>query len=135
MYFLMIEYSYDVIELSIFVIYDVQYVPIAYGSKINWIFIFANHKWTTHILNALIFMFSKFCFIKMCDFVNYFSNLIYMYFHQGLKKFNVQKMIYHHFHLNLSKVEIFCLLVFGDIVMKMDNFYLFEEVLIFLFHT
>jgi hypothetical protein len=31
----MIEYSFDVIDLSIFVIYDVQYVTIAYGSKIN----------------------------------------------------------------------------------------------------
>ncbi len=34
MQFLMIECSYDVIDLSIFVIYDMQYV-VAYGSKIN----------------------------------------------------------------------------------------------------
>jgi hypothetical protein len=31
----MIECSYDVIDLYIFVIYDVQYVVAAYGSKIN----------------------------------------------------------------------------------------------------
>jgi hypothetical protein len=31
----MIGCSYDVVDLSIFVIYDVQYVGTAYGSKIN----------------------------------------------------------------------------------------------------
>jgi hypothetical protein len=31
----MIEYSSNVIDLFIFVIYDVQYVVPAYGSKIN----------------------------------------------------------------------------------------------------
>ncbi len=44
-------------------------------------------------------------------------------------------MIYHHLHLNISKIEIFCLLVFGGIVVKMDYLYLFEEVLKVLFHT
>jgi hypothetical protein len=43
--FCIIECSYDVLDLSIFVIYDVQYVTIAYGFK------------TTRVLNALIFMF------------------------------------------------------------------------------
>jgi hypothetical protein len=43
-------------------------------------------------------------------------------------------MICHHFFLNL-KIEMFCLLVFRCIVVKMDNFYLFEEVLKFLFHA
>ncbi len=33
--FLIIECSFDVIDLFIFVIYDVQYVAITYGSKIN----------------------------------------------------------------------------------------------------
>jgi hypothetical protein len=36
----MIECSFDVIDLCIFVIYDVQYVAFAYGSKINWTFVF-----------------------------------------------------------------------------------------------
>ncbi len=35
MHFLMIECSFDVIYLFIFVIYDVQYVVVAYGSKTN----------------------------------------------------------------------------------------------------
>ncbi len=35
MYFLIIECSFDVIDLFIFVIYDVQYVVATYGSKIN----------------------------------------------------------------------------------------------------
>ncbi len=35
MHFLMIECSYDDIDLSNFVIYDMQYVVAAYGSKIN----------------------------------------------------------------------------------------------------
>jgi hypothetical protein len=40
----MIECNYDVINLSIFVIYDVQYFVTTYGSQINWIFVFAKHK-------------------------------------------------------------------------------------------
>jgi hypothetical protein len=35
MNFFMIECNYNVIDLSIFVIYDVQYVVVAYRSKIN----------------------------------------------------------------------------------------------------
>jgi hypothetical protein len=37
--------------------YDVQYVVATYGFKINWIFIFVNHKWATHVLNALVLLF------------------------------------------------------------------------------
>ncbi len=55
--FFMIECNYDVIDLSNFVIYDVQYVAISYGFKINWIYVFVNHKWASHILNTLAFMF------------------------------------------------------------------------------
>jgi hypothetical protein len=58
-----------------------------------------------------------------------------MYFHQGLKNLDIQKMIYHHFFKNILKIEIFCLLVFGNIIVKMDHFHLFEEVLNFLFHA
>ncbi len=34
--------------------YDVQYDATKYGSKINWISIFANHKGATCMLNALV---------------------------------------------------------------------------------
>jgi hypothetical protein len=63
-HFCMIKYSYDVIDLFTFVMYDVQYVATAHGSKINWIFVFAKHKWTTHVLNALVFMFLRVRFRK-----------------------------------------------------------------------
>jgi len=58
-----------------------------------------------------------------------------MYFHQDLNNIDIQKMIYHHFLLNILKIEIFCLFMFGSIVVKMDNFHLFEKVFNFLFHT
>ncbi len=57
--FFMTKCSFDVIDLSIFVIYDVQYVIATYGSKINLKSIYANHKWAPCILNALVFMFLK----------------------------------------------------------------------------
>jgi hypothetical protein len=44
MHFFMIECNYDVIDLFIFIIYDVQYVAATYGSKINYIYVFANRK-------------------------------------------------------------------------------------------
>jgi hypothetical protein len=56
MHFLMIKCSFDVIDLFIFVIYDMQYVAVAYGFKMNWISIFANHKWVAHMLNAFVFL-------------------------------------------------------------------------------
>jgi hypothetical protein len=71
----MIKCSYDVINSSNFVIYDVQYVRVTYGSKINRISILVNHKCVTHILNALIFMFLRICFKKMCSFINFFLRL------------------------------------------------------------
>jgi hypothetical protein len=58
-----------------------------------------------------------------------------MYFHQGLNNLNIQKMIYHHFLKKISKIEIFCLFVYGGIVVKIDNSHSFEEVLKFLFFT
>ncbi len=72
MHFLMIECSFDVIDLSVFVIYDVQYVVAKYGSKITQIYVFANHKWTC-ILNALVFMFLGVCFKKICGLLIYFQ--------------------------------------------------------------
>ncbi len=40
--FSIIECNYEVIDLSILIMYDVQYDVIAYESKIIWIQIFAN---------------------------------------------------------------------------------------------
>jgi len=136
----MIKCNYDVIDLSIFIVYDVQYVASVYGSKINWIFVFSNHKWATRILNALVlnalvFMFLGVPFKNCAILLIYFSNLIYMYFHQGLKNLDIQKLIYHHFFFKNLKNEIFFLLVFGSIVVKTDNLHLFEKVINFLFHA
>ncbi len=58
-----------------------------------------------------------------------------MGFHQGFKNLDTQKIIFHHFKKHFLKIEIFCLLVYGSIVVKMDNSHLFEEVLKFLFHA
>jgi hypothetical protein len=80
-------------------------------------------------------MFLGVCFKKSATLLIYFSNLIYMYFHQGFKNLDIWQMIYHHFILNLLEIEIFCLLMFGGIIVKMDNFHLFEKVLKILFHA
>jgi len=37
--------------------------------------------------------------------------------------------------LNLSKIEIYLLLVYGGIIVKMDNSHVFEVILNFLFHA
>jgi len=52
----MIEYSYDVIDLFIIAIFDVQYVVVTYVSRssslesfwIHWIFLFTDQKWIAH---------------------------------------------------------------------------------------
>jgi hypothetical protein len=44
-------------------------------------------------------------------------------------------MIYLHFLLNLSNIEIYFLFVYGGNVVKMDNSHIFEMILIFLFHA
>jgi hypothetical protein len=56
-----------------------------------------------------------------------------MYFHQGLKYLDIQKMIYHHFKIYNLKIDFFLKLVYGGIVVKMDNFHLFEEIFYFIF--
>ncbi len=56
--------------MSILVMYDIQYDAIAYASKINWIFIFANHKGATRMLNALVSIIDGVCLIKMFGFIN-----------------------------------------------------------------
>jgi hypothetical protein len=59
------------------------------------------------------------CFKKNYDFINLFFKLnIYV----------LSKMIYHHFLKNLLKIEFFFLLLFGGIVVKMDDFHLFKMV-------
>jgi hypothetical protein len=91
----MIKCNYDVIDLFVFFIYDVQHVTTTCGSEINWIFVFKNHKLTTCILNALVFMCLRVYFKKMCGIVNLLFKLyIYVDFHQGLKNLNIYKMIY-----------------------------------------
>jgi len=89
--FFMIECSSNVIDLSIFVIYDVQYVAFSYGSKINWIYVFANHKWTTCILNALFFMFLGIQFKKMCSFVHLLFKLNIYVLSSRFKEFKSSK--------------------------------------------
>jgi hypothetical protein len=80
-------------------------------------------------------MFLRIYFKKYVALFICFSNLIYMYFHQGFKNSDIQKMIYNHFLLNLLKIGIFFLLLFGGPIVKMNHFNLFEEVLKFLFYT
>jgi hypothetical protein len=43
-----------------------------YGSKINWLHVFANHKGTTCMLNVLVLIFDSFHSKKICDFINLF---------------------------------------------------------------
>jgi hypothetical protein len=80
-------------------------------------------------------MFLEIHFKKMCDFVNILLKLNIYVFSSRLKNLYIQKMIYHHFFKNLSKFEVFCLFVYGGIVVKMDKSHLFEEVVNFLFHA
>jgi hypothetical protein len=70
MHFSIIECNYEVTYLSIFVMYDGQYDAAEYGSKINWISIFANHKGTTCMLNALVLIFDGVHLRKMFGFIN-----------------------------------------------------------------
>jgi len=89
--FLMIKCSCDVKILFIFVIYDVQYVTTTYGLEKNWISAFANHKWTTCILNALRFMLLEFRFKKMYDFVNLLLKLNIYVLSSRIKEFRYLK--------------------------------------------
>jgi hypothetical protein len=99
----MIEYSFNVIDLFIFVIYDAQYVVTAHGFKINWIFIFANHKWATHVLNALVFVFLRVCLKTMCSFVNLLLKFNIFLFSLGFKEFKNKKKIYFYFSFKSFK--------------------------------
>jgi len=46
-------------------------------------------------IKYIILFYLRIFFEKCAALLIYFSNLIYMYFHQGLKNLNVQKMIHH----------------------------------------
>jgi hypothetical protein len=67
----------------------------------------------------------------MCDFVNLIFKLNIYVLSSRFKKFRYLV----NDKSSFLEIEIFCLLVFGGIVVKMDNFHLFEEVLKFLFHA
>ncbi len=103
MHFFMIECSYDVIDLFIFVIYDVQYVVATYGSKINWIYVFANHKWIIRVLNALVFMFLGVHLKKMFSFVNLLFKLYIYVFSSRFKNFIYLKNDMSSFSFNFFK--------------------------------
>jgi len=77
MHFSIIECNFKVTNLSILVMYDVQYDAATYGFKINWIFVFANHKGATRILNAWVLIFDGVHLRK-------FLNLICMFLHQDV---------------------------------------------------
>jgi hypothetical protein len=103
------------------------------GPKINWIFIFTNHNWAACILNALFFIFLRVYFKNMCNFVNLLLKLNIYVLSSRFSKIRYLENDY--FVSNLLKIKIFCLLVFGGIVVKTDNFHLFEKILKFLFHA
>jgi hypothetical protein len=109
--FFMIECSFDVIDLFIFVIYDVQYVASTYGSKINWTFVFANHKWPTSILNALVVMFLGIHFKKMCGFVNLLFKLNIYVLSSRFKEFRCSENDISSFYFKYFNdwIYLFCL--------------------------
>ncbi len=75
------------------------------------------------------------CFKKMYDFVNLLLKLNIYVLPSRFKEFKYSKNDISSFSFKSLKIKIFCLLVFGSIVVKMDNFNLFEEVIKFLYHT
>jgi hypothetical protein len=58
-----------------------------------------------------------------------------MYFHQSLKNLKILEITYLDFFFNFSNIEKKNWLVYGGIVVKMDNSHLFEMVLKFLFQA
>jgi len=70
MHFSIIECNFKVIDLSILVMYDVQYDAATYGFKINWIYVFANHKGAARMLNAWVLIFDGVHYKKICGFNN-----------------------------------------------------------------
>jgi len=62
-------------------------------------------------------------------------SLFQMYFDQGSNNVKIQKIIYHHLKFFFKYWNIYILLMYGGIVMKMDNSHLFEVVKFFLFYA
>lgn len=88
MYFLFNAFFNDKIWLWCYWLFFCCHV----GHAMCWMqlnILFANHKWTTNILKSLVF-----CFLKSVASLIFFSNLIHMYLHKGLKKSKIQKVIY-----------------------------------------
>jgi hypothetical protein len=77
----------------------------------------------------------KICFKKMCGFVNLLLKLNIYVLSSRFKEFKYSKNDISSFFLNPSNIEIFHLLVYGGIVVKMDNSHSFEEVLKLLSHA
>jgi hypothetical protein len=80
-------------------------------------------------------MFLGIRFEKMYYFVNLLLQLNIYVISSRFKEFRYSKNDISSFFFLKIKIEIFCLLVFGCIVVKMVNFHLFEKVLKFLFHA
>jgi len=74
-------------------------------------------------------------FKKMCGFVDLLFKLNIYVFSSKFKEFRYPKNDISSFLFLFLKVKIFCLLMYGGIIMKVDNFHLFKPVLNFLFHT
>ncbi len=70
-----------------------QYDAIVYGFKINCIFVFANHKGTTHVPNTLIIIFDGVYFRKMCGFINLLLKFNMYVFSSRCKSFKILKNV------------------------------------------
>jgi len=70
--------------------YDVQYDATTYGSKINWIYVFANHKRITCMLNVLILIFDNFHSKIFFSFINSFVKLNMCVSSSRSKSFKIQ---------------------------------------------
>jgi hypothetical protein len=75
MNFCIIKCNFDITHLLILIMYDVQYNTTTYGFKINWIFVFVNHKRITCVLDALVLTFDGVHFGKVCGFINFLPKL------------------------------------------------------------
>ncbi len=86
-------------------------------------------------IKCIILMFLEVYFKKMCDFVNLLLKLNIYVFASRFKEFKYLRNDISSFYFFYLKIKIFCLLVYGSIVVKMDNSHSFEHVLKNLFHA
>ncbi len=80
-----------------------QYDAIVYGSKINCIFVFANHKGTTQVPNTLIIIFDGVHFRKMCGFINLLLKFNMYVFSSRCKSFKILENVLFSFFLKYFK--------------------------------